>query len=193
MARYRKRLRFDRFEFETADRLKIGLVVLVILIALLAVVSFSLIYSIISVDSNIFSTGQVSINLNDGKPIIEEEGYDFSPGAESYEKEFFIKNNSSCDVYYRIYFDNVEGGLADVLEVVIYNGEQVLYEGTAATLVRDKVLAADDELKIGEKRTLRITFSFPDHAGNVEGEPIVKFDLCVDAVQTKNNPDRLFD
>ena len=165
---------------------------LIILLVILCILTFSLVYSIVSVESNIFRTGSVSINLNDGKPIIEDEECKFGPGM-SMEKEFFIENNSTYSVYYKLYFDNVEGGLADVLQVTIYSGDEILYQGTPAQLSRDKVLAADDELKIGEKRVLRIAFDFPLDAGNVEGEPILTFDLSADAVQTKNNPDRLFD
>ena len=192
MARYRPRLRFDRHEFDTVKKLKVSLIVLIILMSLLTILSFSLVYSIVSVDSNIFKTGQVSINLNNGKPVIDEEGYFFNPGKDVLNEEFFLENNSSCDVYYRLYFDNLEGALADILIVNIYNGEQVLYSGRVSDLTQDNVLAADDVLKIGEKRILRITFEFPKGNGTINGEPILKFDLCADAVQTKNNPDKLF-
>ena len=189
----RSRLRYSRFSYlDTQDKLKIGITVLIILLVILCILTFSLVYSIVSVESNIFRTGSVSINLNDGKPIIEDEECKFGPGM-SMEKEFFIENNSTYSVYYKLYFDNVEGGLADVLQVTIYSGDEILYQGTPAQLSRDKVLATDDELKIGEKRVLRIAFDFPLDAGNVEGEPILTFDLSADAVQTKNNPDRLFD
>ena len=189
----RSRLRYSRFSYlDTQDKLKIGITVLIILLVILCILTFSLVYSIVSVESNIFRTGSVSINLNDGKPIIEDEECKFGPGM-SMEKEFFIENNSTYSVYYKLYFDNVEGGLADVLHVTIYNGDEILYQGTPAQLSRDKVLSSDNELKIGEKRVLRIAFDFPLNAGNVEGEPVLTFDLSADAVQTKNNPDRLFD
>ena len=70
---------------------------------------------------------------------------------------------------------------------------KMLYQGTASELTKNKVIAADDELKINEKRTLRVSFVFPEEAGNIEGDPVLTFDLCADAVQTKNNPNRLFD
>jgi hypothetical protein len=146
----------------------------------------------VSVDSNIFKTGSVSINLNDGKPVIEDEECRFGPGM-TVEKEFFIENNSTYSVYYKIYFDNVGGGLADVLQVTVYNGDEILYQGTASQLSRNNVLAANDELKISEKRILRVSFDFPENAGNIVGDPILTFDLSADAVQTKNNPERLFD
>ena len=83
--------------------------------------------------------------------------------------------------------------MADVLQITVSNGDKILYQGTANELSRADVLAADDELAIGERRTLTVSFTFPEGAGNAAQDQILKFDLCADAVQTKNNPDRLFD
>ncbi len=179
------------FDFDAEERLKLGVIILVILLFILCTLTFTLVYSIVSVESNIFRTGSVSINLNDGNPIIEDEECRFGPGM-IVEKEFFIENNSTYSVYYKLYFENVGGDLADVLVVTIYNGEEIMYQGTASELSRDKVLAANDELKINEKRVLKISFEFPEEAGNLADDPVLKFDLSADAVQTKNNPDRLF-
>ena len=177
---------------DPAEKLKLGIIILIILIIALCILTFTLVYSVVSVENNIFRTGSVSINLNDGKPVIEDEECHFGPGM-TVEKDFFLENNSTYSVYYKLYFDNVGGELADILQITIYNGEQVLYQGTASELTKNKVIAADDELKINEKRTLRVSFVFPEEAGNIEGDPVLTFDLCADAVQTKNNPNRLFD
>lgn len=176
----------------TSKKLTGSIVVLVMLSVALCVTTFALVYSMISVNNNIFRTGSVSINLNDGKPVIEEHELAFAPGM-TVQKEFFIENNSTGSVYYKIYFDNVEGGLADVLEITVADGDQILYRGTARELSRQGVQAAADELAIGERRALTVAFVFPEHAGNMAQNQILKFDLCADAVQTKNNPDRLFD
>lgn len=179
------------FDFDTEEKLKIGIIILVILLVILCILTFSLVYSIVSVEGNIFRTGSISINLNDGKPVIEDEECRFGPGM-AVEKDFFLENNSTYSVYYRLYFENVGGDLSDVLQITIYNGDEILYQGTAAQLSRDNVIAANDELKINEKRVLRITFEFPDNAGNLASDPVLKFDLSAEAVQTKNNPNRLF-
>lgn len=181
---------FDKLD--AAEKLKLGIILLVILLTALCIVTFTLVYSVISVESNIFRTGSVSINLNDGNPVIEDEECNFGPGM-TVEKEFFLENNSTYSVYYKLYFENVGGELADILQITIYNGEQVLYQGTASELTKDKVIAADDELKINEKRVLKISFVFPEEAENIDGDPVLTFDLCADAVQSKNNPERLFD
>ena len=92
-------------------------------------------------ENNYFRTGEVKLNLNDGEPIISEHEFLFEPGM-TVKKDFFIRNESTWDVYYRIYFDNISGGLADVLDVTIKNGETVLYSGKPSELVRSSVPAA---------------------------------------------------
>ena len=53
--------------------------------------------------------------------------------------------------------------------------------------------AADDILKLNERRELTITFHYPEEGGNSGQAQYLSFDLKADAVQTKNNPQRLFD
>ena len=146
----------------------------------------------IAVENSFFSTGMVKINLNDGNPVIEEHEFLFEPGM-TVKKDFFIENQSTCDVYYKLYFDNVNGGLADVLQITVKDGEKTLYQGTAENLKRNAVAASDDVLKIGERRELTVYFLFPEEAGNRAQNQTLTFDICADAVQTKNNPNKVFD
>lgn len=177
---------------KTASRLTGSIVLIVVLAVCLAVTTFALVYASVSVNNNLFQTGEVHINLNDGKPIIRESEFLFEPGM-TVNKGFFVKNESSCDIYYRVYFDNISGGLADVLEVTIRDGEKTLYSGKASELTRKNVIAADDLLKIDEKRTLTASFHFPEESGNEAQNLSMSFTLCAEATQTKNNPNRLFD
>lgn len=143
-------------------------------------------------ENNLFHTGTVKINLNDGKPVIEEHEFLFEPGM-TVKKDFFIENQSTGDAYYKLYFDNVNGGLADLLQITVKYGEKTLYQGMAENLKRNAVAAADDVLKIGERRELTVFFHFPEEAGNSAQNSTLTFDMCADAVQTKNNPNKLFD
>lgn len=177
---------------KTAKRLTGGIVAIIILALCLAITTFALVYATVSVENNLFHTGEVRINLNDGKPVIQEHELLFEPGM-TVEKEFFIENESTWDVYYKIYFDNVSGGLADVLTVTIKDGEKTLYSGTANELTRKNVIAADDTLKIGERRNLTVIFHFPEEKGNEAQNLDLTFTMCADATQTKNNPNRLFE
>ena len=57
---------------KTEKKLKRGIAAVVVLAACLCVTTLALIYSAVSVDNNLFQTGTVKMNLNDGKPVIEE-------------------------------------------------------------------------------------------------------------------------
>ena len=177
---------------KTAKRLTGGIVAIIILALCLAITTFALVYATVSVENNLFHTGEVRINLNNGEPVIQEHEFLFEPGM-TVKKDFFIENESTWDVYYKIYFDNVSGGLADVLTVTIKDGEKTLYSGTANELTRKNVIAADDTLKIGERRNLTVIFHFPEEKGNEAQNLDLTFTMCADATQTKNNPNRLFE
>lgn len=177
---------------KTAKRLTGGIVAIIILALCLAITTFALVYATVSVENNLFHTGGVRINLNNGKPVIQEHEFLFEPGM-TVKKDFFIENESTWDVYYKIYFDNVSGGLADVLTVTIKDGEKTLYSGTANELTRANVIAADDTLRIGERRNLTVIFHFPEEKGNEVQNLDLTFTMCADATQTKNNPNRLFE
>ncbi len=165
---------------------------IIVLATALSITTFALVYSMVSVENNLFQTGIVKINLNDGKAVISADEFVFEPGM-TVKKDFFVQNESTCDVYYRLYFQNVSGGLADVLEITIQDGDKVLFSGTPAELTRANVGAADDVLLLGERRELQIYFHFPEDAGNETQALYLNFDMAADAVQTKNNTAREFD
>lgn len=175
----------------TAKKLTGGIITIIILALCLCLTTFALVWATVSVENNLFHTGSVEINLNDGKPVIHENEFIFEPGM-TVQKDFFIENNSTWSVYYKIYFDNVSGGLGDVLLVTVKDGEKTLYTGTANELTRQKVTAADDILEMKEKKTLTVVFYYPEDKGNDTQNLDLTFTICADATQTKNNPNRLF-
>ena len=175
----------------TAKKLTAGIITLVALSLSLCITTFALVYSTISLDSNLFTMGTIQLNLNDGVPVIENREIEFEPGMKV-SRDFFIVNDSTDSVYYRIYFGHVDGLLADVLEITISNGDQVLYRGTARDLTRRSSIGLDDELSEGARRDLTISFYYPPEKAAYEDE-FLEFIMCVDAVQAKNNPNRLFE
>lgn len=172
-------------------KLSAGIFTIVLLSICLIITTFALVWATVTVENNLFATGIVKINLNDGMPVIEEHEYLFEPGM-TVEKEFFIENLSTWDVYYKLYFENVDGGLADVLEVQLIDGDSVLFSGKMADLTRESAGAADNALLLNEKRVLKIRLHFPEGSGNEAQNLFLSFDIRADAVQTKNNPDKLF-
>ena len=175
---------------KTGKKLTGGIITIILLTVCLAITTFALVFASVSVDNNIFKTGEVKINLNDGKPVINEHEFIFEPGM-TVVKDFFIENDSTGTVYYRLYFAGVSGDLADVLEVTVKDGNKTLYSGTPTQLENTQV--ADDLLAVGQRRTLTMYFHFPEANGNSAQAKDLTFTLCADATQTKNNPQRLFD
>lgn len=175
----------------TEKKLTRAIILAVILAICLCITTFALVLARVSVKENRFQTGVVDINLNDGQAVIKETEFRFEPGM-TVKKDFFIENRSTCEVYYKLYFDKVSGGLADVLEITIQNGNEILYQGTAASLNSDNVAAADDVLGIGAKRKLTILFHYPETADNSGQNQTLSFELSATAVQTKNNDNKEF-
>lgn len=139
-----------------------------------------------------YGTGIVQIDLNGGQSVIEEEALTFQPGQVT-TRSFYLENTGTCAVYYRLYFAEVEGALADSVQVTVSDERAVLYCGTVTQLSREAVSAADDVLAVGERRTLYISFALAQAADNgVQAQPL-HFTLCADAVQAENNPERNFD
>ncbi len=176
---------------KTVKKLTASIITILFLSICLCVTTFALVYSMVAVENNLFKTGAVKINLNDGKPVIRQSEFLFEPGM-TVKKDFFIENQGSCDVYYKLYFQNVAGGLSDVLQIKICEKEKLLYNGTANQLSENNVQAADDILKIAEKRNLQIYFYFPKEISNEAQNLFMNFDVSADAVQVKNNTDRSF-
>lgn len=166
----------------------------VVLTICLCITTYALVMVSVSVPDSHFQTGKISINLNDGEPVIEEHEFIFEPGM-TVTKEFFIENRSTWAVYYKLYLDELQGGLATVLDVTIQDQKTglVLFEGKAANLSKQNVQAADDTLTVGERRNMEISFHYPENAGNTTQNMSLSFTLCAEAVQTKNNSEKRFD
>ena len=179
-------------EAKTSSKLTKSVVTIIILSICLCIVSLALIYSNVVIDSNYFLIGKVKINLNDGKPVIKEDEFIFEPGM-SVEKEFFLENQSSGDVYYRFYLDHVEGKLADVLDIMICNDDVILYQGKAVDLRHHQIEMKHNLLRFNERKDLMIIFYYPKEYQNDGQDTYLLFDLTVEAVQTKNNSQGLFD
>lgn len=173
-------------------RLSAGIFAIICLSVCLCITTFALVFTTVKVENNHFQTGGVGINLNNGKAVIEANEFLFEPGM-TVEKDFFVENTSSDAVYYKVYFNNVSGGLAEVLEVKITAGDRVIANGTIAQLSEKTSFADDDDLSLNEKRELKIYFHFPEDSGNSAQDGFLSFDLCAKAVQSKNNPAKLFD
>ena len=73
----------------TAKKLTGSIVAVIVLAVCLCITTFALVWATLSVENSLFHTGMVEINLNDGKPVIEEHGFLFEPGI-TVKKDFFV-------------------------------------------------------------------------------------------------------
>lgn len=165
-------------------------------VCIFTVILLTLALSITSVfaDTNLFlRTGNVSLNLNDGKPIVSDTETFFAPGT-SMEKTFTVENLSTCPVWYKFYFQNIDDPkFAENVRIEIRDGDTLLTDGYMTELTEESSVACTENLEVGERKELTILFFFDKESGNDAQGATLSFDFCAKAVQTKNNPDKKFD
>ena len=168
------------------------MIVTVVLLSLgLAITSFALASCIAQVRNNRFAMSMgVELAINDGQPVVDVTDMVYEPGG-TYVSEFSIANLGTFDVWYRVYFTDVNGALKDYITVTIKEADgTVLCKGTMSELSSDKV--AVSSLAAGEKKTLTIEFYFSSEAGNAAQGQSVSFNITANATQKQNNPNKDF-
>lgn len=119
-----------------------------------------LMYKSITIENNVIHTGDVKINLNDGKPVIREHEFLICWHGFRIDKNFFVKNEGTWDCYYKLYLTNIEGELAKFMNITVKDGEKILWKGLMSEFNEENSIMFDDVLKIGQKRDLTIEFEF---------------------------------
>lgn len=170
-------------------QLTVSVVLVVMLSLCLCITTYALVTVSDTVFNNTFKTGYINIEINEGKVLFPEASFRFEPGM-TLEKDVPLVNNSTDDAYYRVYFSQIQGDLADILIITIKDGDQLLYTGTARRLTAENVQIGT--ISAGATRTLSVSFHYPEAEGNNGQGKQLSFDLCAEAVQSKNNPDKTF-
>ncbi len=168
------------------------MIVTVVLLSLgLTITSLALASSIAQIRNNRFAMSMgVELNINDGKPVVDVTDMVYEPGG-TYKSEFPIANLGTFDVWYRVYFTEVNGALKDYITVTIKEADGTeLCKGTMSELSSNKV--AVSSLAAGEKKTLTIEFYFSPEADNSAQGQTVSFNITANATQKQNNPDKDF-
>lgn len=178
-------------------RLLAVLLALTLLVSALCVTAYAATRVSTSLRDNWFRTGTVDINLNDGNPVVSPETdamfARFEPGMTT-KSPFFIRNQGTGPVYYKLYFDQVEGDLAKVLRLSVTRASDgaVLYDSDLSHFTRMGVGPTTLRLEAGERQELLLWLHYPEDAGNDGQKKELTFVLCADAVQTQNNPNGAF-
>ena len=180
-----------------------SLIIIFILVVMLAATTYAIAISFVSVDDNRFETGDVEIEINDGKAIFDDANLKIEPGYRLV-KTFTVKNTGTADAYYRLYLENVEGGLQDSLIFSFYEGDvksslansgstvAPVLTGVASELTKSDVAQGIGKLEKGEEKTFTVMVKMTESAGNTYQGGYISFNLTAEAVQSKNNPDRVF-
>ena len=167
-------------------KLQINVITLILLCLGLCITSFAMAMTIsYTIRDNYFKTGIIKVNLNDGNAIIDEDDPLFAPGM-TVTKPFFIKNESSEAIYYKLNFTSVSGELSKVIVVTILDENDIeLESGTLHEFENNKELVGS--LSRSEKQDLKARFYFPESKGNEYKDKSVEFKMSAIAVQAKNN------
>lgn len=169
-----------------------GFSVIAALTAMLSVTTYALSTASVLVEENYFQMGTVDISLNDGNKIFEGSDFKLEPGS-SVKKDFTLKNESTVDVYYRLYLENVSGSLKDSVVFQIYDGDELLYSGLANEFTKESPCIGEAALKAGEEKLLTVVVKMQETAENEYQNSYISFDITADAVQIRNNPDKMFE
>ena len=210
----------------------ISIIIVIILMVCFITSTFALINNKVTVEDNEFQTGIVDIQISELEPIYSKEFdpqySDLEPSQlENFTKFLFepgmlaaytfsITNNSTTDVYYRLYLDiqedeetdELDNGLADLLEVTVTiddtddnpDNDTVLFSNVKASeLSKDSIddFIKDnpnsvDELEEGKSKSYKIYFHYPSESNNSGQDKSLSFKLSVEATQTKNNTNKEF-
>ena len=166
-------------------KLQINIFTLLLLCIGLCITSFAMGRASIKVEDNYFHTGIIKVNLNDGNAIIDERDPLFEPGT-TIVKDFFIKNESTEAIYYKLNFTGVSGELSDAIIVTILDKNNFeLESGTIREFENNKELIGS--LSRHERQDLKARFHFPESKGNEYKDKSVQFKMSAIAVQSKNN------
>ena len=175
----------------THKKLIVRLVLVVLLLFCFGITSYAFSGYSIAVRQNVFTTGSIDINLNDGCAVIDEKEFHIEPGM-TIVKSFFLENSGQL-AYYKIYFGNIKGELRPMVTVTLKDGVDVLYSGPAADFTFMNTKTAQNRVATGEKRWVQISFHLPHSYGNIAQGQTLSFVVAARAVQVKNNTDKTFD
>lgn len=179
------------------SRMRREIATIVILLICLGITTYALVKSSVELNNNLFNTGRISLEINNGKPLQFKDvnGNEITcvePGMDI-TAEVSITNTGSGDMWYRVYFDEVSGELVDSLKVTVKDGTDVLYTGRMDELTRITSRTMNELMEPGEVKYLTVELEFIDSSDNQYQSKDLSFVMKADATQVKNNPKKEFE
>lgn len=147
----------------------------------------------VTLGNNIFQTGVLKVTLNDDKPVFDQDIL-LEPGM-MVQQKFTISNEGSVDAYYRLWFDEIDGDLAEELEIEIKEGKRRIFEGSFEDIMEETetVYANTSTLNANETKEMTIIILLPEEAKNNMQGKTVSFRLNFDATQKDGNISKEFE
>ncbi len=185
----------------TQKKVWVSILVILLLFVMFAVTTYAFVASFVSSEGNLFETAKVDIDLNGGEPIFSADSFIAVPGEPSKflepgrmtRRTFTVTNNSTVDVYYRLYLQDIVGPLQDVLTMNIYDeNNNLLYSQVMADMTSENPFVDEAVLKVGETKNLIADVVMSSSAGNFYQDESVEFAMVADATQVRNNPSKKF-
>lgn len=182
----------DPEEQSTARRMLRQVLAVLLLLCLLAATTFALAAASVQVEDNRFETARVELALFKGAehPLAGTVDALAEPGK-TLIHTFELVNNSTVDVYCRLYLDRAEGPLCDCVTFTVAADGQT-YTASASAFTRRQAYSLPQPLAPGERRTVEVCVTMPAHVGNAAQNAWLTYSLAADATQTRNNPAREF-
>ena len=178
--------------YQTKKKVISSILAIIVLVCMLVLTTYALIASFVSIDNNLFQTENVNIELNGGKTVFDATDINIEPGH-ALVQDFTLENKGTADVYVRLYLENLQGPLQEALTFSVYDGDKLLFSGTANELTKQSPCVTQSPLLSGECRILTAVVSMDPSTGNAYQNGGITFDMTADAVQSRNNPDKSFE
>ncbi len=158
-----------------------------LLVVTFAIVTYAVLRATTRVSDHFVQTGEISITFDTETQIFDGVDYNLEPGA-SVVQTLSVKNVGTGALYFRLYFENVEGIVSDQLTFNFYDEDGALVKSVSAKeFTSDNYLESTVALEVGETVEYEVIVTMGKSAGNTYQDQSLTFDIVALAVQSKNN------
>lgn len=165
---------------------------IILLSVMLLITTYALFSNVASVNNNTFSAQGVSIEINNGERLFNEENLLLQPGK-SCEKIFTVKNTGSADAYFQLFLENVAGNIVDAVNFEICtSSNEIVYKNNAHDFTKANPYIHNVAIKAGQEIQLKMVVGMADGAGNTYQDSSIVFDVVAQSIQAKNNDSKVF-